>query len=173
MKTIREIANEIGVSKQAIYKKMKKEPLSTSLQGLSTKTDNGLQVCLQGETLIKAEFAEKSQSTVVSQPQSTVDNEVVDILRENLATLQAQLNEKDNQIAALTTQLDDERKHAREQSDKFAILADQAQKLQLIATNSSEPPADEREVDGEVELEDITVVRHDKPKKKRFLGIFG
>lgn len=33
MKTIRQIADEIGVSKQAVFKKIKHEPLSTSLQG--------------------------------------------------------------------------------------------------------------------------------------------
>jgi len=35
-KTIKEIAEEIGVSKQAVFKKMKREPLSTGLQGLTT-----------------------------------------------------------------------------------------------------------------------------------------
>jgi predicted DNA-binding protein YlxM (UPF0122 family) len=35
-KTIKEIAEEIGVSKQAVFKKMKREPLSTDLQGLTT-----------------------------------------------------------------------------------------------------------------------------------------
>ena len=37
-KTIKEIAEEIGVSKQAVFKKMKREPLSTGLQGLTVKT---------------------------------------------------------------------------------------------------------------------------------------
>lgn len=38
-KTIKEIAEEIGVSKQAVFKKMKREPLSTGLQGLTTTVD--------------------------------------------------------------------------------------------------------------------------------------
>ena len=33
MKTIKQIADEIGVSKQAMYKKIKQEPLSTRLTG--------------------------------------------------------------------------------------------------------------------------------------------
>ena len=53
MKTIRQIANEIGVSKQAIFKKMKCEPLSTSLQGLTTTVDGKLMVSVDGEKLIK------------------------------------------------------------------------------------------------------------------------
>lgn len=41
-KTIKEIAEEIGVSKQAVFKKMKREPLSTGLQGLTTTVDGRL-----------------------------------------------------------------------------------------------------------------------------------
>ena len=37
MKTIREIADEIGVSKQAVFKKIKREPLSTNLRGLTAR----------------------------------------------------------------------------------------------------------------------------------------
>lgn len=39
MKTIREIADEIGISKQAVFKKIKREPLSTSLRGLTSIVD--------------------------------------------------------------------------------------------------------------------------------------
>ena len=42
MKTIRQIADEIGVSKQAVFKKIKREPLSTSLQGLTATVDGRL-----------------------------------------------------------------------------------------------------------------------------------
>ena len=44
MKTIRQIADEIGVSKQAVFKKIKHEPLSTSLQGLTATVDGRLMV---------------------------------------------------------------------------------------------------------------------------------
>ena len=44
MKTIRQIADEIGVSKQAVFKKIKREPLSTSLQGLTATVDGRLMV---------------------------------------------------------------------------------------------------------------------------------
>jgi predicted transcriptional regulator len=36
-KTIKQIADEVGVTKQAVHQKMKKEPLSTSLQSLTVK----------------------------------------------------------------------------------------------------------------------------------------
>ena len=53
MKTIRQIADEIGVSKQAVFKKMKREPLSTSLRGLTSTVDGRLMVEVDGEKLIK------------------------------------------------------------------------------------------------------------------------
>lgn len=57
-KTIKEIAEEIGVSKQAVFKKIKREPLSTSLQGLTTTVDGRLMVEVDGEKLIKQAFFE-------------------------------------------------------------------------------------------------------------------
>ena len=35
-KTVREIAEEIGVSKQAVFKKINRQPLSTKLEGLTS-----------------------------------------------------------------------------------------------------------------------------------------
>jgi hypothetical protein len=85
MKTIKQIADEIGVSKQAVYKKIKKEPLSTDLPGLSTKTDNGLLIGLQGETLIKSVFFTKEQSTDDSKPLSTCKpTESIGLQQENV-----------------------------------------------------------------------------------------
>lgn len=71
MKTIRQIADEIGVSKQAVFKKIKREPLSTSLQGLTATVDGRLMVEVDG---------------VISVLQATID------------TLQGQLEVKDRQI---------------------------------------------------------------------------
>ena len=56
MKTIRQIADEIGVSKQAVFKKIKREPLSTSLQGLTATVDGRLMVEVDGEKLINRRF---------------------------------------------------------------------------------------------------------------------
>ena len=57
MKTIRQIADEIGVSKQAVFKKIKREPLSTSLQGFTATVDGRLMVEVDGEKLIKQAFS--------------------------------------------------------------------------------------------------------------------
>ena len=73
MKTIRQIADEIGVSKQAVFKKIKREPLSTSLQGLTTTVDGRLMVEVDGEKLIKQAFSEITSSTTDNQLTGAVD----------------------------------------------------------------------------------------------------
>ena len=55
-KTISQIAMEIGVSKQAVWQKIKKEPLSTKLKDSTKKIGNTLYVNTDGIELIKNSF---------------------------------------------------------------------------------------------------------------------
>ena len=115
MKTIRQIADEIGVSKQAVFKKIKREPLSTSLQGLTATVDGKLMVEVDGEKLIKQAFSEIAPSTTDNQLTGTVDglvdgastknaekttgvDGVISVLQATIDTLQGQLEMKDRQI---------------------------------------------------------------------------
>ncbi len=122
MKTIRQIADEIGVSKQAVFKKIKREPLSTSLQGLTETVDGRLMVEVDGEKLIKQAFSEIAPSTTDNQLTGTVDglvdgastknaektagvDGVISVLQATIDTLQEQLEVKDRQIEKLTEAL--------------------------------------------------------------------
>ena len=122
MKTIRQIADEIGVSKQAVFKKIKREPLSTSLQGLTATVDGRLMVEVDGEKLIKQAFSEISPSTTDNQLTGAVDglvdapstknaektaevDGVISVLQATIDTLQGQLEVKDRQIEKLTEAL--------------------------------------------------------------------
>ena len=122
MKTIRQIADEIGVSKQAVFKKIKREPLSTSLQGLTATVDGKLMVEVDGEKLIKQAFSEIAPSTTDNQLTGTVDglvdgastknaekttgvDGVISVLQATIDTLQGQLEVKDRQIEKLTEAL--------------------------------------------------------------------
>ena len=122
MKTIRQIADEIGVSKQAVFKKIKREPLSTSLQGLTEMVDGRLMVEVDGEKLIKRAFSESRPSSVNNQLTGVVDNlddgastkneeetvevdGVISVLQATIDTLQGQLEVKDRQIEKLTEAL--------------------------------------------------------------------
>lgn len=108
MKTVRQIAEEIGVSKQAVFKKMKREPLSTSLQGLTSTVDGRLMVSVDGENLIKSAFLPSAPSTnhqpvdgvvdgLVDGASTEVDG-VMAVLQATIDTLQGQLEVKDRQI---------------------------------------------------------------------------
>ena len=115
MKTIRQIADEIGVSKQAVFKKIKREPLSTSLQGFTATVDGRLMVSVDGEKLIKQAFSEIAPSTTDNQLTGAVDglvdapstknaektaevDGVISVLQATIDTLQGQLEVKDRQI---------------------------------------------------------------------------
>lgn len=101
MKTIREIADEIGVSKQAVFKKIKREPLSTSLQGLTSTVDGRLTVSVDGEKLIKQAFSAGIPSTYHQPVDGVVDGQVdgmIAVLQATIDTLQGQLEVKDRQI---------------------------------------------------------------------------
>ena len=105
MKTIRQIADELGVSKQAVFKKIKNEPLSTSLQGLMGMVDGRLTVSVDGEKLIKQAFSKgwkqcavDGASTNPSLNPSLISDGVVSVLQTTIDTLQEQLAVKDRQI---------------------------------------------------------------------------
>ena len=115
LETFRQIADEIGVSKQAVFKKIKREPLSTSLQGLTATVDGRLMVEVDGEKLIKQAFSEIAPSTTDNQLTGAVDglvdapstknaektaevDGVISVLQATIDTLQGQLEVKDRQI---------------------------------------------------------------------------
>ena len=93
IKTIREIADEIGVSKQAVFKKINRQPLSTELIGLTATVDGRLMVSVDGERLIKQAFCaenadfdrQPSTKTVNHQPSTInqVDGKSDDLEVEN------------------------------------------------------------------------------------------
>lgn len=134
MKTIKQIAEEIGVSKQAIFKKIKKEPLSTSLQGFISTIDGRLMVSVDGETLINQEFVKK-QPPMVADNQPTTSTQQVDRL---IAMLKEELKAKDDQISRLSDQLDTQLQQKDKQLDEkdkqileVTKLLDQQQQLQM------------------------------------------
>ena len=137
-KTVKEIAEEIGVSKQAVFKKMKREPLSTSLQGLTTTVDGRLMVSVDGEKLIKQAFSRCEPSTTDNQLMEEIDG-LSTKKKENKSEvagqnclyeiLKMELQAKNEQIAALQAELSKERQHSREQAERIVMLADQAQQF--------------------------------------------
>ena len=107
MKTIRQIADEIGVSKPAVSKQIANLGLRSGLR----KNGNQFAIDERQETLIKQAFLEKSQTEIENQTQTksqTENHEVSDlvcVLQATIDTLQGQLEVKDRQIEKLTEAL--------------------------------------------------------------------
>lgn len=100
MKTVSEIAKEIGVTPQAVYKRLNNQ-LKTSLKGRLHKG-------LKGETLIDADgerIIKESFKQVVKPfnetSSTTVDKQFINSLMEQLKVKDQQLQEKDEQIRQL------------------------------------------------------------------------
>ena len=106
-KTIKEIADELGVSKTAVSKQIANLGLRSSLR----KNGNQFAIDEHQEALIKQAFFEKTQTEIENQSQTktqTENHEVGDlvcVLRATIDTLQGQLEVKDRQIAKLTEAL--------------------------------------------------------------------
>ena len=107
MKTIRQIADEIGVSKTAVNKQIANLGLRSGLR----KNGNQFAIDEHQEALIKQAFFEKTQTEIENQSQTktqTENHEVGDlvcVLQATIDTLQGQLEVKDRQIAKLTEAL--------------------------------------------------------------------
>ena len=104
MKTIRQIADEIGVSKQAVYKRYKGKlhtvcaPYAHTVQGV-------LYLSEQAETLIKQDFLQNdcsngahTERSIGAVQEQSQEAGVVAVLQATIDTLQGQLEMKDRQI---------------------------------------------------------------------------
>lgn len=126
MKTIKQIADELGVDKQRVYRYIRKNHINEAHQ------KNGVMHYDEAaEMLIKQGFSKNK--SLHEAHHEVLQNHISDTVNEAvIEMLQNELQAKNEQIAALTEELALERQHSREQSDRLAVLADQAQKLQLV-----------------------------------------
>lgn len=114
MKTIKQIADEIGVTKQALQKRLTREPLKSCLYPYIDTKSGTKYIALEGEKLIRAAFGADTPTAAsipVSIPTGTdVDSAVYsafEALREQLQVKDAQLMEKDKQLAIVQQALTD------------------------------------------------------------------
>lgn len=136
MKTIKQIANEIGVSRQAVHKKIKQEPLSTSLQKFMSTVGKTVYIEVDGECLIKSAFAKDDLSTLSNESVDKVDKKVDEV--DSLSTkfienLQEQIKLLSEQNKDLKDELKQEREHNRQQAERFADISE---KLAELTRNS-------------------------------------
>lgn len=150
-KTIKQIADELGVSKTAVRKKMTPEVQTK----FAVKVSGVVFIDEEGERLIKQGFSRDIPQTKVSGVSGEVSgvcgNQFAEVSSEISGEVSGQpcqesplydilkleLQAKNEQIAILQSELSKERQHSREQAEKIAVLADQAQRLQLAQMRDS------------------------------------
>lgn len=164
-KTVKQIAEELGVSKQAVHQKRKSKRLSETLQPFTTTIDGVVYIAPEGETLLKQAFLKPetpTPSTVNDNGFTPVDGNVDGNEHPLYAILRAELEAKNRQIEQLQAELADERKHSRELTDRVAVLAEQAQALHAGTIKTQLPPAgEEQPIVAEAEPE------HTEPVQKK------
>ena len=111
MKTIRQIADEIGVSKQAVYKRYKGK-LYTACAPYAHTVQGVLYLSEQAETLIKQDFLQNdcsngahTERSIGAVQEQSQEAGVVAVLQATIDTLQGQLSVKDQQIEELNARL--------------------------------------------------------------------
>lgn len=122
LKTIKELADEIGVSKQAVWQKIKKES-SIDLRQFTSKKGNTVYVDVDGQKVIKSAFFNKT-STKKRQQKFFVDDNVNDSVDGN-----PEGNEEILFLRNLVSELQSEKKDLHKLLDQQQRLALQDKKL--------------------------------------------
>ena len=122
LKTIKELADEIGVSKQAVWQKIKKET-SIDLRQFTSKKGNTVYVDVDGQKVIKNAFFNKT-STKKRQQKVFVDDNVNNSVDGN-----PEGNEEILFLRNLVSELQSEKKELHKLLDQQQRLALQDKKL--------------------------------------------
>ena len=122
LKTIKEIADEIGVSKQAVWQKIKKES-SIDLRQFTSKKGNTVYVDVDGQKAIKSAFFNKT-STTKRQQKIFVDDNLNNSVDGN-----PEGNEEILFLRNLVSELQSEKKELHKLLDQQQHLALQDKKL--------------------------------------------
>lgn len=150
-KSIKEIAEEIGVSKQAIQKRIAREPLCTSILTYIHTKGGTKYIEDIGEQLIKQAFSKKYEIQGIEDKSTTNIDRIstmsmlVDTLHKQLDVKDIQLTTKDIQLAEKDRQIEELTKAIRIQAesinaDRHNELANTISNNEVKLIDSSEKP---------------------------------
>lgn len=111
-KTIKQIAEELGVSKQAVHQKRKSKELSSALQPFTSTVDGVVYISVDGENLIKQAFLKKDRKRVDDEFTPKIDGSFTPLENSEIIFLRGQ-------IEKLQTELEKEREHNREKDKQL------------------------------------------------------
>lgn len=180
--TVKEFAELAGVSVQSVYQR-----LNTTLKDYS-RLENGLKTIsikaleelysIKVEQVFNQDFKEPLKSSEINDLENVFSNDFKGNFKEpfneplNNPLKSDEIKEKDNsevlflrnQIEWLQTELTKERQHSKELAERIAVLADQAQKLQLAQMNPQISAEQNQEAEPKTETE--------TPKKPWWKSLF-
>lgn len=173
LKSISQIAKDLGVSRQAVYQKIKNNSeLSSNLSKFTVKKNNTTLYTLQAQKMVSLAFSNAVNTNckrIIDSKQMSIDNRLIDRLTD-------QLQVKDKQIEELTAAL----KSSQEQQSLLtqALTAAQALHAGTIQERLTEHP-DVSGTDNNIttttevatNVEDL-VQQKNKKRKGFFLKIF-
>lgn len=173
LKSISQIAKDLGVSRQAVYQKIKNNSeLSSNLSKFTVKKNNATLYTLQAQKMISLAFS----NGVTANCKRTIDSKQMSIDNRLIDSLTDQLKVKDKQIEELTAAL----KSSQEQQSLLtqALTAAQALHAGTIQERLTEHP-DVPDIDNNIttttevapNVEDL-VQQKNKKRKGFFLRIF-
>ena len=165
LKTIREIADELGVSKQAIWQKIKRDA-SIDLRRFTSTKGNTVYVDVDGQKAIKAMFSNNS-STGYRQQKDDVDDNKKDAVdgQDEVKFLRNLVSEIQSEKKELHKLLDQQQRLALQ--DKKLLEEYKAEIKDLKALTMAPHDDGEKEVtsDKQPEPENSTPESQPKPKK--------
>lgn len=141
MKTIRQIADEIGVSKTAIRNKLTPEMKTKFAETIG----NTVYINEQGETLLKSEFF-KLNANIVSANLSETNANQTETVSELVSTLKSELETKNKQIADLTALLATAQEQAASATRAFETAQQMATAAQALHAGTLQQLIDKGEV---------------------------
>ncbi len=175
-KTIKQIADELGVTKQAVHQKRKSKELSTALQPFTTTVDGVVYISVDGENLIKQAFLKNDRKQECKQFTETVDGSFTPPFTPNN---DSEIEFLRGQVTHLQAELEKEREHNREKDkqllDTLNKLAETQSLLAAGTAADKQKALVEKAIEGK-QLADETIVDDFEnigtKKKSKFFGIF-
>lgn len=130
MKTIKQIADELGVSKQKVYRFIVRNHITASSEVKRSKLYDESAEMLIKQGLLEDELHQKSHHEVhQNHINDTVSEAVIELLRKELEQKNEQLQEKDRQIREKDRQISE----MQAQLSMNQKLIDQEQQLHMVA----------------------------------------
>ena len=162
-KTVKQIADELGVTKQAVHQKRKSKELSTALQPFTTTVDGVVYISVDGENLIKRAFLKNDRKQVDGSFTTTVDGSFTPPEDSEIVFLRGQ-------VEKLQAELEKEREHNREKDkqllDTLNKLAESQAALAAGQAADKQKALAEKIIEGQQQSENIETIKGNKEKVK-------